>query len=179
MNCVRLRRRLVGETANPGDPEVRRHLEGCAECRAYLARDAAVVRLLALKRLERPDPMLEARVLARIRSALSAPSAASAYQAPAAPAPAMAWRYALAAVLLLLLGLDQTLLRPRRGEPGAGAPVVAGVPERALETPQPTSFVVEMPLLPMRAGAPVLVQPGISTTDTVHKPQPIVIHFEP
>lgn len=71
MNC-RKARRLVVMVQRELPSAVSRHIESCAECRAWAARDEQVRRLLAWKRHEQPDPYLPVRLAARVREAIAA-----------------------------------------------------------------------------------------------------------
>lgn len=67
MNCEEARFEIAtAETGTPA-PAVAGHLAGCAACRAYAARDAAVRNLLAFKRKEVPDAHFETRLVACVR----------------------------------------------------------------------------------------------------------------
>ncbi len=69
MNCREVQDWISDEPVGATAPEqVRAHLEACDGCRRFAGRDAAVRRLVALKRFEQPDPLFDVRLVARVRS---------------------------------------------------------------------------------------------------------------
>lgn len=67
MNCEEARFEIATAEAGILSGAVAVHLTGCAACRMYAARDAAVRNLLAFKRMEIPDAHFETRLIARVR----------------------------------------------------------------------------------------------------------------
>jgi hypothetical protein len=187
MNCRRAQRWILGGGATGRiERSVREHTKRCAACRLAAERNERLLNLLTLKRFEYPDVGLEERLLEHLHGVFAADSRAVARSrtgesAGWSPAPAR-WRYALAGVLLLLLGIDQALFRPSRTAPAGntGSPSVAGVPDRM---PAGRGADVSPPplvsLFPRNMADPWVLVPRTAPTNTVHQTPAVFIQHEP
>ena len=116
---------IDGTIGNIRRAELERHLEECAECRAFAA-DMAAIRDTAesLDALEPPDGVW-LQIAGRLRQEGRLASAPP----PAPPAPARhAALLAIAAALLLAVGASVIFLLPQFRSNNQGAPVAAGPP---------------------------------------------------
>lgn len=128
MTCEEIRFEIATAEAAAPSPDVGAHLAGCAGCRAYAARDAAVRNLLAFKRNETADAHFETRLAARVRGEIDGTLPGRAW----IPAALREWftpavRWSAAAATLVVIGLG--FLRP--------GVVPMPVPGLAVETPEP------------------------------------------
>ncbi|MFH0908634.1 MAG: hypothetical protein V1929_07720 [bacterium] len=110
MNCKEIQDYCLAYAGEKLRPDVEAHLATCEACRKAHAQALLVCKLMSLKKYEQPDPGFEARSLARIRNSI--------YEIEeqrqrrwrfweifeAGPVPAL--RYALAAAVLVLTGLN-------------------------------------------------------------------------
>ena len=67
MNCESARFEIATAETEIRSAALAAHLDRCAPCRTYAARDASVRNLLAFKRNETPDAHFETRLAARVR----------------------------------------------------------------------------------------------------------------
>lgn len=79
MNCARIRKLIVTADLGGLPPEVVAHVETCPACAELRERTTTVVRLVALKRYETPDPFAAERCLRRFRDRAT-PEAAGAHR---------------------------------------------------------------------------------------------------
>ena len=123
MRCASARRSVSDSLDGPLRPDraadLARHLEGCPACRGFARELGAIVR--GAGKLSAPEP--PARVWLRIAAGVRAARTGE-DTLPAPAAPAVRWRYALAAaaVLLLVGGAVFVGLQSRRPAVSSGLP---------------------------------------------------------
>jgi hypothetical protein len=160
MKCEQVQEWIAAETAGTAWPDrVRVHVESCASCRTYAARDATVRRLVGLKRHEQPDTLLETRLTARVRDEIAGTTPGrSPLENLAAWLPSPFVRYGIAAALLALVSIpvlrvamtpdDQVPVIVRETPVGRGADGESGGPVLTLreiastDTPPTTTNVL-------------------------------------
>ena len=110
MNCSKIRKKLIQfeDTGLPAD--IRRHVDQCADCARYVRQTQQLKQLLASQNDVAPSPGFETRLLSelrrRIRSIEETPeSAGNRFWDFIFGTPVPAYRFALAAVLVLLVGV--------------------------------------------------------------------------
>ncbi len=170
MNCEQSRFEIAtAETGLPVSPDAAAHLSGCAACRTYAARDAAVRNLLLFKRNEIPDAHFETRLTARVRGDIEGTVPGRAWVPSAVRewfTPAVRWSLASAAVVVAAISFlqpgtvpmpapglasDAPQVRPVSMYAGGGAPTLmtSAVPMLAVLTNQGP------PMLRLSPGGPV------------------------
>ena len=115
MNCQDVQRYCIEHAGEPLDARFQEHLDNCAPCRLAHDRAARVVRLVGLKRHEQPDAHFEMRNLAALRDRLAHTQPAlgwaerlrALFEGEAAPA----FRYAMAAAVVAMVGVNVMLLQ--------------------------------------------------------------------
>ncbi len=133
MSCEETRFEIATSENGAPAPAVVGHLAGCAACRAYAARDAAVRNLMAFKRKEVPDAHFETRLVARVRGEIEGTVPGRVWLPEGIRewfTPALRWSAAAAALVVIGLGF----LRPG----------VVPVPMPGLATEPPAAHPVSM-----------------------------------
>ena len=160
MNCADCQRYSLEN--GPGElPEaVSAHLLECASCRKAHQRALSLQQLLSLKRFEQPDSAFETRNLARVQAAIRDLSPArTGWWAGILDAltgqPIPALRYAAAAVVLGLLGINWLSVRSLPPLPTASI--------EAVRTAQPISLLAGTPAAALPRGVE-LMAPAIFVT---------------
>lgn len=138
MNCNEVQYKLSGAEPGRDAPDVRAHLEGCAECRAADRRERRLDRLLDVARAERPDAHFEDRLIARLRSDMADHKPPALFWTPA-----RIWGAGLAAAAaVLLFAWPQTLFTPQ-----TDVPQMAGGDLKVVRDSNPSSPAGETSLL--------------------------------
>ena len=137
MKCQRAQKWLA-LAADDLPAAVQSHLEKCPECQRFREESLRVVRLVRLKRYERPDLIRVAALRSRIVSAAMSPEKSLA-GAAAEPIPAFfsLARVALVGLILVLLGLNLVLPRLGIRRIDQGRTAASSRPVYAEETLQP------------------------------------------
>lgn len=156
MNCARFRKDLIRFEDSELPPDFTRHLEGCSACRKHVGQVQALRKLISLKQYERPSVGFEERLVAAVHRRIEHPEVG--------PEPGRVWevltgwplpafRYALAAVFAVLVGVHLFSI-----------PALSPLPPIVAENrpPSPAPRVAPFPFAP--APAPAAVPIALAST---------------
>lgn len=135
MKCNDVQRYCIEQAGSPLEARYEEHLASCADCRRVYERTLAVCRLVALKRYEQPDPQFEMRTQAAIRRRIAEDAASSWAEriwGVLEGGPVPAFRYALAAAVIAMVGVN-VMLTQQLPSLNAGAAPEAAAPRPAAE----------------------------------------------
>lgn len=116
MNCQKVQQELATERMERWSSGTQSHVEACAECRSFAARQRRLTGLLAIARHEAPDAHHETRLLAHVRAEFSRP--------PAFGWARLSWRYGLAAAALAVAVLPWMNRAPAPADGPSGLPTL-------------------------------------------------------
>ncbi|HPF99129.1 MAG TPA: hypothetical protein PLE77_03615 [Kiritimatiellia bacterium] len=111
MKCSHIQMRMMDYEDTSLPPDIAQHLATCSACKIHFERARSVRLLMSLKRHERPDAGFETRCLGAVRQRIAELNVQNDTK-PASiwerliGAPVSSVRYALATVLVLLIGLQ-------------------------------------------------------------------------
>lgn len=179
MNCARVRQEMLRYEDIELPPDLVRHIEGCPDCRRHAEQVKALRQLLALKNYERPSPRFEERLIAGVRRRIEhpdedralAPGMAWSWPRAARDWPIPAFRYALAAVFALLVGvhlLSIPTLAPLAPVVAENRPAVPVAPTFRSVLPPPGLPPVRIPIAVASTGGAGRIEYGPGASSLVN-----------